>query len=109
MGPAAGRDPYDRDLSDLVGELSTQSDVFRTHWASHDVRFHVNGIKRLNHPVVGEVDLNFERMDLAADDGLTIFTYTPEPGSRDDEAMRLLGSWAATHEVVEGERTTDQA
>ena len=93
---AAGRDPYDRQLSDLVGELSTQSDLFRTHWASHNVRFHVNGVKRFHHPVVGDLALNFERMDLAADSGLTIFTYTAEPAGRDAEALQLLGSWAAT-------------
>jgi transcriptional regulator with XRE-family HTH domain len=93
---AAGRDPYDRDLSDLVGELSTQSETFRTHWASHNVRFHVNGAKHFHHPVVGELSLNFERLDLAADSGLTIFTYTAEPGSRHEEALTLLGSWAAT-------------
>jgi hypothetical protein len=93
---AAGRDPHDRALSDLVGELSTRSEVFRTHWASHNVRFHLNGVKRFHHPVVGELSLNFERLELAADHGLTIFTYTAEPGSRDEEALRLLGSWAAT-------------
>jgi transcriptional regulator with XRE-family HTH domain len=95
---AAGRNPYDRDLSDLVGELSTQSEAFRTRWAAHNVRFHVNGIKHFHHPVVGELELNFERMDLAADPGLTIFTYTAEPGSRHEEALNLLGSWVATHE-----------
>jgi transcriptional regulator with XRE-family HTH domain len=95
---AAGRDPYDRDLSDLVGELSTQSETFRTHWASHNVRFHVNGAKHFHHPVVGELSLNFERLDLAADSGLTIFTYTAEPGSRHEEALKLLGSWAATRD-----------
>ena len=93
---AAGRDPHDRALSDLVGELSTRSEVFRTHWASHNVRFHLNGVKRFHHPVVGELSLNFERLELAADHGLTIFTYTAEPGTRDEEALRLLGSWAAT-------------
>jgi transcriptional regulator with XRE-family HTH domain len=93
---AAGRDPHDRALSDLVGELSTQSEPFRTHWASHDVRFHVNGVKHFHHPVVGDLSLNFERLELAADNGLTIFTYTAEPGSRHEEALRLLGSWAAT-------------
>ena len=93
---AAGRDPHDRALSDLVGELSTRSEVFRTHWASHDVRFHLNGVKRFHHPVVGDLSLNFERLELAADHGLTIFTYTAEPGTRDEEALRLLGSWAAT-------------
>ena len=94
----AGRDPYDRDLSDLVGELSTRSEVFRTHWASHNVRFHLNGVKHFHHPVVGEISLNFERLDIAPDPGLTIFTYTAAPGSRDDEARTLLGSWAATLE-----------
>src|SRR4051794_7438841 len=93
---AAGRDPYDRDLSDLVGELSTQSEEFRGHWASHNVRFHVNGIKRFHHPVVGDLELDFERLDLAADSGLTIFTYTAEPGSRDAESLQVLASWAAT-------------
>ena len=97
---AAGRDPYDRALSDLVGELSTQSELFRTHWASHNVRFHLNGVKHFNHPVVGELSLNFERLDLAADDGLTVFTYTAEPGSRHEEALRLLGSWAATEALA---------
>ena len=98
---AAGRDPHDRALSDLVGELSTQSELFRTHWASHNVRFHLNGIKHFNHPVVGELSLNFERLDLAADDGLTVFTYTAEPGSRHEEALRLLGSWAATEALAQ--------
>jgi hypothetical protein len=94
----AGRDPYDRDLSDLVGELSTRSEAFRTHWASHNVRFHLNGVKHFHHPVVGDISLNFERLDIAPDPGLTIFTYTAEPGSRDAEALTLLGSWAATLE-----------
>jgi transcriptional regulator with XRE-family HTH domain len=106
---AAGRNPYDRDLSDLVGELSTQSEAFRTRWAAHNVRFHVNGVKHFHHPVVGELDLNFERMDLAADPGLTIFTYTAEPGSRDEEALNLLGSWAATPEPANGSRTPGAA
>jgi transcriptional regulator with XRE-family HTH domain len=93
---AAGRDPYDRGLSDLVGELATQSEAFRVGWAAHAVRFHVNGIKHYRHPDVGELILNFERLELAADPGLTIFTYTAEPGSRSDDGLRLLGSWAAT-------------
>ena len=78
---AVGRDPHDRALSDLIGELATKSEVFRTHWASHNVHFHLNGPKHFHHPVVGDLSLNFERLDLAADSGLTIFTYTAEPGS----------------------------
>jgi hypothetical protein len=92
----AGRNPYDRDLSDLVGELSTQSELFRTLWAAHDVGRHETGLKRFHHPVVGDVDLTFESMQLVADPGLTIFAYTAEPGSKSAEALRLLASWAAT-------------
>jgi transcriptional regulator with XRE-family HTH domain len=92
----AGRDPYDRQLSDLVGELSTQSEHFRSLWAKHNVRFHDTGNKRLHHPVVGDLELTFETMELAADNGLTMFVYTAEPGSKSDEALRLLASWTAT-------------
>ena len=67
---AAGRDPHDRDLSDLVGELATQSDEFRTRWAAHDVRFHNTAVKHFHHPIVGELSLSFNRLELAADQGL---------------------------------------
>jgi transcriptional regulator with XRE-family HTH domain len=92
----AGRDPYDRDLSDLVGELSTQSEAFRTRWAAHNVRFHDRGSKRFHHPVVGDLTLTFETMELSADTGLTMFAYTAEPGSRSAASLNLLASWAAT-------------
>ena len=104
---AAGRDPYNRDLSDLVGELATQSEAFRTRWAAHNVRFHNTGVKHFNHPVVGELHLSYNRLDLAADPGLTLFTYTAEPGSRTDEALKLLGSWAATVDPAELARAPD--
>ena len=106
---AAGRDPHDRDLSNLIGELATQSDAFRTRWAAHDVRFHNTGVKHFHHPVVGELSLTYNRMDLPADHGLTIFTYAAEPGSRSEEALKLLGSWAATAEPARSVRTTDQS
>jgi transcriptional regulator with XRE-family HTH domain len=99
---SAGRDPYDRCLSDLVGELSTQSDDFRTRWAQHNVRQHITGIKHFHHPVVGDLSLTYDRLDLVADPGLTIYTYTAEPGSRHEETLKLLGSWAATLEHAAG-------
>jgi len=105
----AGRDPYDRSLSDLVGELSTQSQAFRTKWAAHNVRFHDTGIKRLHHPVVGDVDLTYEAMELSADAGLTMFAYTAEPGSKSEEALHLLASWAATPEAAGTAHATDGA
>ena len=93
---AAGRNPYDRDLTDLVGELSTRSEEFRQHWARHDVRFHVSGIKHFRHSQVGELQLNYERLELVFDTGLTIFAYTVDPGTRSAEALNLLGTLAAT-------------
>jgi len=92
----AGRNPYDLGLSDLVGELSTRSPEFRTWWAAHNVRYHQTGTKRLRHPVVGELQLDYEVMDLSADDGLTISVYSAEPGSRSAQALDLLASWTAT-------------
>jgi transcriptional regulator with XRE-family HTH domain len=106
---AAGRDPYDRDLSDLVGELATQSEAFRTHWAAHNVRFHATATKHYHHPVVGELALTFNRLDIAADPGMTLFTYAAEPGSRSEEALKLLGSWAATVDLDDSPRASDQS
>ncbi len=92
----AGRDPYDRELSDLVGELSTRSDLFRTLWAAHNVRKHDTGVKHFQHPLVGELILTFESMELVADSGQTMFVYTAEPGSKSEQALNLLASWTAT-------------
>jgi transcriptional regulator with XRE-family HTH domain len=105
----AGRDPYDRGLSDLVGELSTQSETFRTRWAAHNVRFHDTGDKRLHHPVVGDLSLTFETMELLADAGLTMFAYTAEPGSKSEEGLNLLASWAATLDQPETAAASDGA
>jgi transcriptional regulator with XRE-family HTH domain len=104
---AAGRDPYDRDISDLVGELATQSDEFRTHWAAHNVRFHATASKHIHHPAVGDLDLSFNQLDVAADQGLTLFVYTAQPGSRSEEALNLLGSWAATLDADRPTADTD--
>ena len=92
----AGRDPYDRELSNLVGELSTRSEPFRKLWAAHNVRSHDTGLKRFHHPVVGELNLTFESMELVADPGLTMTVYTAEPRSKSEEALNLLASWTMT-------------
>jgi transcriptional regulator with XRE-family HTH domain len=104
----AGRNPYDRDLSDLVGELSTQSDAFRIRWAKHDVRYHDTGVKRLHHPVVGHLELTYETMRLTADSELTMFAYTAEPGSKSEEALNLLASWTATPDEAEPVEAPDR-
>ena len=92
----AGRDPYDRRVSDLVGELSTRSDEFRVRWAAHDVKFHRTGTKRLHHPLVGDLVLSFEALELPGDPGQRINVYTAEPGSSSQEALNLLASWASS-------------
>jgi transcriptional regulator with XRE-family HTH domain len=94
----AGRHPHDRELSDLVGELATKSDEFRGLRAAHNVRLHTQGVKRFNHPIVSELELSFNRLEVMADAELMIVVYTAEPGSRSAEALGLLASWAATEE-----------
>jgi hypothetical protein len=92
----AGRDPYNRDLSDLVGELSTRSQPFRERWAAHNVRLHRTGLKRFQHPVVGELSLGYESMDLDGGQGQRFTAYTAEPGSSAHDALKLLASWSVT-------------
>jgi len=92
----AGRNPYDRALSDLIGLLSTRSEEFRVRWASHDVRFHRTGTKRLHHPLVGDLTLAYETLELPADPSLTLVTYSAEPGSHSEAALQELAGWRAT-------------
>jgi transcriptional regulator with XRE-family HTH domain len=93
-----GRNPYDRSLSDLVGLLSTRSDEFRVEWGRHDVRFHRTGTKHVRHPLVGDLVLAYEVFDLPADPGLSIVTYSAEPGSPSEERLRDLAGWSATRQ-----------
>ncbi|MEH3075565.1 MAG: helix-turn-helix transcriptional regulator [Quadrisphaera sp.] len=92
----AGRAPHDKDLHDLVGELSTRSEVFRRLWGAHDVRLHGAGSKTFHHSAVGRLDLAYESMDMISEPGLTLTIYAAEPASPTAEALRLLASWAAT-------------
>jgi transcriptional regulator with XRE-family HTH domain len=91
----AGRNPFDRDLSDLVGELSTRSEEFAALWATHNVRLHRKVEKQFTHPLVGELTLQYDRLTVAGDPGIEIFAYMAEPGSSSQEAFALLASWAA--------------
>ena len=94
-----GRNPFDKRLADLVGELSVRSEEFRTRWAAHNVRRHYAGTKAFHHPVVGELELAYEAMELAEDPGFTLTVYPAVPGSPSDERLRLLASWAATERI----------
>jgi hypothetical protein len=94
----AGRNPHDKALIELVGELSTRSETFRQRWASHDVKFHRSGQKRLRHPVVGQLDLDFESMELSSAPGLQLNVYTAATGTPTADALKLLASWAASQD-----------
>jgi transcriptional regulator with XRE-family HTH domain len=92
----AGRDPHDKDLHDLVGELSTRSEDFRRRWSAHDVRAHGAGRKRFHHAVVGDLDLAYESVDMISEPGLTLTLYAAKPASPTAHALDLLASWTAT-------------
>jgi transcriptional regulator with XRE-family HTH domain len=96
----AGRNPHDRALTDLVGELSMRSEPFRKWWATHDVRYHQTGRKRLHHPIVGDLELEYELLEISADSGLRLAVFSAEPGTRSAEALDLLASWIAKPDAV---------
>ncbi|GAA1024113.1 MULTISPECIES: helix-turn-helix transcriptional regulator [Amycolatopsis] len=97
----AGRNPHDEELIALVGELSTRSELFRRQWASQDVRLHRSGPKRLHHPVVGQLDLDVESMDLPSEPGLILNVYTAPAGTATADGLALLASWAASQEELD--------
>lgn len=102
----AGRNPHDRALTELVGELSMRSAPFRKWWAAHDVRYHQTGRKRLRHPIVGDLELEYEVMEISADSGLRLAVFSADPGTRSAEALGLLASWVATGDVDAARQTT---
>jgi hypothetical protein len=102
----AGRNPHDQALIELVGELSTQSALFRQRWASQDVRYHRSGRKRLRHPVVGQLDLSFLACELPSEPGLQLNIYTAAAGTPTADGLKLLASWAASQDVVPTEESS---
>ncbi|WP_430593228.1 helix-turn-helix domain-containing protein [Humidisolicoccus flavus] len=102
---AAGRNPFDRALSDLVGELSTRSEEFRHLWATHDVRYHRSGTKTFFHPAVGKIELDYEALLLPGDPGLQLNVFTAPEGSASADGLTLLATWSAESE----QSATEQA
>ncbi|MBP2329467.1 transcriptional regulator with XRE-family HTH domain [Kibdelosporangium banguiense] len=92
-----GRNPHDERVSHLIDDLNRDSKEFRTLWRAHDVRYHDTGYKRLHHPVVGDLTLTYEVLELPADPGQSLVVYGAEPGSPTADALRLLASWTAEH------------
>lgn len=101
MRVEAGRDPHDRTLQDLVGELTTRSETFARLWTAHDVRTHGSGTKRFHHPIVGALTLTYEELAVTAEDGLSLLVYTAEPGSPSAERLQLLANWASEAPITE--------
>jgi transcriptional regulator with XRE-family HTH domain len=97
----AGRNPHDKGIAELVGELSMRSDDFRTRWAAHNVRRHYSGTKLFQHPVVGLLELDYQVLELDEDPGHTLTVYPAVPGSPAEEALKLLASWAATEDILQ--------
>ncbi|WP_064741683.1 helix-turn-helix transcriptional regulator [Hamadaea tsunoensis] len=95
----SGRSPLDRKLSDLVGELATRSDEFRVRWARHNVRLHRTTVKRLRNPVIGDIELTCDALDLTGDN-LAMITYTAEAGSPAQEQLEFLASWSTDHTAL---------
>jgi transcriptional regulator with XRE-family HTH domain len=93
---AAGRDPFDRNLSNLIGELSTRSDDFRVRWAAHNVHKHSTGLKSFHHTAVGNLELKYEQLSFDADPGLSLLVYFADPGTPSHDALLLLEAWAAS-------------
>ncbi|ADI03298.1 putative DNA-binding protein [Streptomyces bingchenggensis BCW-1] len=98
LRPEAGREPRDRALRELIGELSTLSPDFRASWAMHDVRIRHDGIKRLWHPDVGELELRYHSLDLPVSNRAVhdLTLYTAEPGTTSEDRLKLLASLAAS-------------
>lgn len=97
----AGRNPYDRELSNVIGELSTRSDDFRVRWGAHDVHVFRESTKRLHHPLVGELVLDQETMMLPDDSGLQLCVYSAPAGSAAEDGLKLLASWSATEATAD--------
>ncbi|MFE9604631.1 helix-turn-helix transcriptional regulator [Streptomyces hokutonensis] len=92
----AGRHPGDPQLADLIGELSVRSEAFRRMWADHDVLAHTTGTKRLHHPLVGDLTLDFVVLAVEGDPDQNLTILTPEPASPSAEAITILASWTGT-------------
>lgn len=107
----AGRHPDDPQLTELIGELSLHSDTFRRMWADHNVVAHTTGTKRLHHPLVGDLTLDYVVLAVEGDPEQTLTIYTPEPASPSAEALGLLASWTGTSATGPHarEETTDSA
>jgi transcriptional regulator with XRE-family HTH domain len=97
----AGRRPDDRYLNTLIGELSSRSPHFAALWATRNVRWHTTGTKKFHHRVAGDLELDYEAMQLAADPGHVLVTFTAAPDTESAQALAFLTNWAAAPTTTE--------
>lgn len=91
----AARSPHSAAVTQIVGELATRSEKFRTRWAAHNITAHRSGVKRFRHSEFGELTLSYHVLHVTAAPGLSLVGYTAEPGSRSAQALQILASWSA--------------
>jgi transcriptional regulator with XRE-family HTH domain len=90
-----GRHPNDAQANQLVGELAVRNEQFRQWWAGHRVATGSAGTVRLHHPVVGDLELNFENLALPDDPDQVLRMFSAKPGSPSADSLALLGSFGA--------------
>lgn len=100
----AGRDPLNEDITALVGDLSTRSPQFRSHWADRDVHEHRSGTKTYHHHELGQLQLTYDVLEQPGAPHISITTFSPEPGSPTADKIAMLASWAADHHQAETRR-----
>ncbi|MGO4535993.1 helix-turn-helix domain-containing protein [Leifsonia sp. 2MCAF36] len=95
----AAAPPFDPRLPALVEELSARSSRFAELWSRHDVGATSSGVNRLQHPLVGPLELNFDRLTLAGTDHPVVIVYHAEAGSASERALGSLVRAAAAEPV----------
>ncbi|GAA2878766.1 hypothetical protein [Streptomyces mexicanus] len=87
--------------------MSTLSTEFRTRWAAHDIRVHHGGVKSFNHPDAGPLELTYQPLDLplSTSEAHSLTIHTAEPGSPDEDRLKLLAGLAATPATPQPQRS----
>ncbi|MEO3751931.1 helix-turn-helix transcriptional regulator [Streptomyces sp. B6B3] len=103
----AGRYPGDRQLADLVGELTLFSSEFSTWWNDHKVLRRAHGAKHYFHPVAGDLHFSYESFQVPGDTDQTLCVYNVEPASDTAQALQLLSNWTAPEITPSDAHTND--
>lgn len=82
--------PHEPRVSQVIGELSRESERFSTLWAEHEVRPRIEAQEIFHHPVAGELRVQFDALTVSGVPGQRIYVYTPVPGLAGSQAFRAL-------------------